>query len=95
MNGVITCSVKEAAKLMEHLNEDDLITLTIIDNKTHIHTQPKKIKKKNGEKLINKEKTDIGDLIKNPILIKNKYSCGDRVQCSIGLVCDCIGGLPQ
>ena len=34
MNGVITCSVKEAAKLMEHLNEDDLITLTIIDNKT-------------------------------------------------------------
>ena len=25
MNGVITCSVKEAAKLMEHLNEDDLI----------------------------------------------------------------------
>ena len=47
MNGVITCSVKEAAKLMEHLNEDDLITLTIIDNKTHIHTQPKRIKKKN------------------------------------------------
>ena len=52
MNGVITCSVKEAAKLMEHLNEDDLITLTIIDNKTHIHTQPKRIKKKNGEKLL-------------------------------------------
>ena len=25
MNGVITCSVKEAAKLMEHLNDDDLI----------------------------------------------------------------------
>lgn len=25
-------------------------------------------------KLINKEKTDIGDLIKNPILIKNKYN---------------------
>lgn len=54
MNGVITCSVKEAAKLIEHLNEDDMVTLTIIDKKTHIHTQPKRIKKKNGEKLIDK-----------------------------------------
>ena len=54
MNGVITCSVKEAAKLIEHLNEDDMITLTIIDKKTHIHIQPKRIKKKNGEKLIDK-----------------------------------------
>ena len=54
MNGVITCSVKEAAKLMEHLNEDDLITLTIIDKKSHIiHDQPKRIRKKNGENLIN------------------------------------------
>ena len=53
MNGVITCSVKEAAKLIEHLNEDDLITLTIIDKKSHIiHNQPKRIKKKNGENLI-------------------------------------------
>ena len=52
MNGVITCSVKEAAKLMVHLNEDDLITLTIIDKKSHVHDQPKRIKKKNGENLI-------------------------------------------
>ena len=52
MNGVITCSVKEAAKLIEHLNEDDLITLTIIDKKSHVHDQPKRIKKKNGENLI-------------------------------------------
>ena len=53
MNGIITCSVKEAAKLIEHLNEDDLITLTIIDKKSHIiHNQPKRIKKKNGENLI-------------------------------------------
>ena len=53
MNGVITCSVKEAAKLIEHLNEDDLITLTIIDKKSHIiHDQPKRIKKKKGENLI-------------------------------------------
>lgn len=54
MNGVITCSVKEAAKFIEHLNEDDMITLTIIDKKTHIHTQPKRIKKKNGEELIDR-----------------------------------------
>lgn len=54
MNGVITCSVKEAAKLIEHLNEDDMIILTIIDKKTHIHTQPKRIKKKNGEELFDK-----------------------------------------
>ena len=54
MNGVITCSVKEAAKLMEHLNEDDMIILTIMDKKTHIHAQPKRIKKKNGEELFDK-----------------------------------------
>ena len=55
MNGVITCSVKEAAKLMEHLNEDDMVTLTIIDKKSHIiHSQPKRIKKKNGEELFDK-----------------------------------------
>ena len=52
MNGVITCSVKEATKLMEHLNEEDMVTLTIIDKKTQIqHSIPKRIKKKTGEKL--------------------------------------------
>ena len=55
MNGIITCSVKEATKLMEHLNEDDMVTLTIIDKKSHtIHSQPKRIKKKNGEELFDK-----------------------------------------
>ncbi|KSV57717.1 hypothetical protein [Acetivibrio ethanolgignens] len=53
MNRIITCSVKEATKLMGHLNEDDIVTLTIIDKKSHIiHSQPKRIKKKNGEELI-------------------------------------------
>lgn len=52
MNGVITCSVKEAAKLIGHLDEDDMITLTIIDKKNHTHSQPERIKKKNGEELI-------------------------------------------
>ena len=51
MNGIITCSVKEAAKLMEHLNDDDMVILTIMNRKTHIHSKPERIKKKNGEKL--------------------------------------------
>ena len=51
MNGVITCSVKEATKLMEHLNVDDLVTLTIIDKESDIsHDQPKRIKKKKRRK---------------------------------------------
>lgn len=54
MNGIITCSVKEATKLMGHLNEDDMVTLTIIDKKTHVHSQPERIKKKNGERLFEK-----------------------------------------
>lgn len=58
MNGIITCSVKEATKLMEHLDEDDMVTLTIIDKKAKIiHSQPKIIKKKNGEKLLEKAET--------------------------------------
>ena len=58
MNGIITCSVKEATKLMEHLNEDDMVTLTIVDKKEKIiHSQPKRIKKKNGEKLLEKAET--------------------------------------
>ena len=46
-------AVREAANIMEHLEEDDLSTLTIIDKKSHIiHDQPKRIKKKKGENLI-------------------------------------------
>lgn len=55
MNETITCSVKEAKELMEHLNENDMVTLTLIDKRSHIiHSQPKRIKKKNGEKLLEK-----------------------------------------
>ena len=50
--GVIVCSVKEAYELMNHMNEDDMVVLTILDKKTHIHSIPKRIKKKNGEELI-------------------------------------------
>lgn len=53
MNGIITCSVKEATKLMEHLNEDDMVTLTIINKRTHIYSEPKRIKKKNSKELLN------------------------------------------
>ena len=58
MNEIITCSVKEATRLMEHLNEDDMVTLTIIDKRAKIkHSKPQRIKKKNGEKLFAKAET--------------------------------------
>ena len=50
--GVIVCSVKEAYELMNHMDESDMVILTILDKKTHIHSIPKRIKKKNGEELI-------------------------------------------
>lgn len=52
------CSVKEAYKLMEHLDENDTVILTIIDKKKYLHNVPKRIKKKNGEELI-KQADDI------------------------------------
>lgn len=48
----IVCSVKEACKLMEHMNENDMVVLTVVDRKTYIHTIPERIKKKMGEELI-------------------------------------------
>lgn len=50
--GVIVCSVKEAYELMNHMDENDMVVLTILDKRTHIHSIPKRIKKKNGEELI-------------------------------------------
>lgn len=49
---VIVCSVKEAYRLMKHMNEDDMVVLTVLDKKTHIHSIPERIKKRNGEELI-------------------------------------------
>ena len=54
MSEVITCSVKQARKLMEHLNEDDMVTFTMINRKTNVVTKPIRIKKKNSEELIDK-----------------------------------------
>lgn len=55
---VIVCSVKEACKLMEHMDENDTVVLTVVDKKTYLHDIPKRIKKKSGEELI-KQADDI------------------------------------
>lgn len=52
--GVIICSVKEAFELMKHMDENDMVVLSVVDKKTYIHDIPKRIKKKNGEELIKK-----------------------------------------
>lgn len=52
MSNVIMCSVKDAKKLFDHLNDDDMITLTVFSKKSFKHDKPKRIKKKNGEELI-------------------------------------------
>lgn len=39
---------------MEHLNEDDMLTLVIINKKTHLHSKPERIKKKSSEELLQK-----------------------------------------
>jgi len=49
---VIVCSAKEACKLMEHMNENSMVVLSVINKNTYVHELPKKIKKKNGEELI-------------------------------------------
>lgn len=52
--GVIICSAKDACKLMEHMNEDDVVILSVINRKTYTHDIPQKIRKKKGEELIKK-----------------------------------------
>lgn len=50
----IMCSVKDAKKLFEHMNDDDMVTLTVFSKKTFKHNKTKRIKKTNGEELIDK-----------------------------------------
>lgn len=52
--GTIVCSAKKACELMNHMNENDLVVLTVIDKKTYVHDETKRIKKKKGEELIKK-----------------------------------------
>ena len=49
---VVVCSVKDAFELMKHMDEDDMVLLSVIDKQTYIHDITKKIKKKKGEELI-------------------------------------------
>ena len=51
---VIVCSAKRACELMKHIDEDDMVMLSVINKKTYVHDITKKIKKKNGEELIKK-----------------------------------------
>ena len=48
----IMCSVKDAKKLIEHMHDDDMITMTVFSRKSYKHDKPKRIKKRNGEELI-------------------------------------------
>lgn len=52
--GIIVCSVKDAFELMKHMDENDMVILSVIDKKSYIHDIPKKIKKKKSEELIEK-----------------------------------------
>lgn len=51
---VIICSAKEAKKKMEHMNDDDLVVLAVLNKKTLLHNQTKQIKKISGEELIDR-----------------------------------------
>lgn len=50
--GVIVCSVKDAFELMKHMDENDMVILSVVNKKTYTHKVPEKIKKKKGEELI-------------------------------------------
>ena len=52
--GVIVCSIKDAFELMKHINDNDIVILSIINKKTYVHDISKRIKKKKGEELIKK-----------------------------------------
>ena len=56
MDNIIT--VKEAKRLLEHMNDDDIVVLSLFNEKTYIHSQSKRVKKVNGEYLI-----DLADTI--------------------------------
>ena len=50
--GVIVCSVKDAFELMKHMDENDMVVLSVVNRKTYTHDIPRKIRKKKGEELI-------------------------------------------
>ena len=52
--GVIVCSVKDAFELMKHMDENDMVVLSVVNRKTYTHDIPRRIRRKNGEELIKK-----------------------------------------
>ena len=52
--GVIVCSVKDAFELMKHMDENDMVVLSVVNKRTYVHDIPRKIRKKKGEELIKK-----------------------------------------
>ena len=51
-DGFIVCSAKQACNLMKHLNDNDIVILSVLNKKTFLHEKNRNIKKKNGEELI-------------------------------------------
>ena len=47
-DGFIVCSAKQARDLMQHMNEDDIVFLRVVNRKTYVHGENKSIKKRNG-----------------------------------------------
>ena len=39
--GFIVCSAKQACELMQHMNEDDIVFLRVLNRKTYIHCENK------------------------------------------------------
>ena len=52
MSNTIICSVKQAMELMAHMDENDVVVLTVNNTMSLKHDTPKRIKKKSGEVLI-------------------------------------------
>lgn len=55
--GAVPCSVKEVYKLIDHIDEDDVVILTSVNIKNYLHFMPEKIKKRQAEELIEKAKS--------------------------------------
>ena len=51
---VIVCSVKDAFELMKHMDENDMVVLSVVNKRTYVHDIPRRIRRKNGEELIKK-----------------------------------------
>lgn len=53
----MVCTTREAIRLLEHMDDDDIVVLDILNKRTFQHFNHERIKKKNGEELINRADT--------------------------------------